>query len=272
MDILANEVRRSIKTALIIMLAATAWLCLTMLPFPALATETGWREIGGFFQEQNKTLLEIAHLSDFVKAPAANLYFSVIFQPISLMFCVFFCWLGFSSISHEEKSGTIRYLYAMPVSRIQIALQKILAGFVQILICFTFTLALSFGLCLYLMRENYAIYEVLYTSYIILLGAFLSSATYLCVGFALSLFRIRRTRLATFFTVLISLACGFVGKYVLDSPYLQLLSPYNYAEAPDVLFGGIGLLYFVVAPGLVIGCSAVTIWVFQNRDLIKKAV
>jgi ABC-type transport system involved in multi-copper enzyme maturation permease subunit len=271
MDILANEVRRNLKFLLISILVSGIFLAGALLVYP-LINDALWEPVGKYLNGNESVFLQLVHLSGLEAFPSADRYFALVFQPVGIFLCVCACYMGISAVAQEEKGGSFYYLYAMPVSRLEIIVQKMLAGVVQLLISAIFMLAFSFGLCFWIMYQVKDLAYILYCTFLVVLGNFLASLTYMFVGFVISLFRIRKIWFGSVCVVALTYAVGAVAKYALHSDYIRLLSPYYYTESPAVLVSGIPALYFILVPGLAIGCMAITTGVFQNRDIIRKNI
>jgi len=218
----------------------------------------------------SKSLLAAFGLQSMPDFTKIEEYFVYIFQYIFLAACLLSAILGFDLLQREEASGSIEYLYAMPVSRKQIYSYKMIAAIVLYTIFFVLMWGVSFAL-LRLFKPQYAALSSIFNEkmYFSVLYTYLASLAYMSMGMMLSALLHLQSKsanvgLGVFF---VTYVMGIIGSVVERAKILKYFSFYDYAN-PSNLF------YYETEPvkGWILAGAAVMFFligmvVYAKRDL-----
>ncbi|MBP1041742.1 ABC transporter permease [Vagococcus sp. BWB3-3] len=124
-------------------------LVLFMSVFPTMQTSVMKDMLDTKLGGLPENMLKIFHLNDGPSLLEPVGYFGYIFQYIFIAASIYAAMLGSKSLVKEESNGTIEFLYAQPVSRTRIVMEKFIAAKSMLavfwLICFLASLcAISF--------------------------------------------------------------------------------------------------------------------------------
>lgn len=244
---LGRELRGAWRAALGWWLPTAAMLALTLSLQPEMA------EKGSIFEQKLEMMpkamlvafgIEAKNLADPVYYLATN------FTLIQLLGAMFAALLGSAALAREEAFGTAELLYAMPVRRRTVALGKVAAGLLLVLLFEVGLLAVAWG--------TYAGIGAAIGEPGALLGLFAAAGALHAAVYGLALVAtVRLTRPRSAPSVALALVFGLYGLGVVGAlsetlSALRRLSPFAHAEPLRVIeaggaTGGIAVLLAVVA-------------------------
>lgn len=120
-------------------------LVLFMSVFPAMQTEAMKDMVDTKLGGLPTDMLKIFHLNDGPSLLEPVGYFGYVFQYVFIAACVYASLLGSKVLVKEETNGTIEFLYAQPISRRRIVLEKFVACLSMISVFWAITFGASFG-------------------------------------------------------------------------------------------------------------------------------
>ncbi len=171
---------------------------------------------------------------------------------------------GISALAREEHEHTAEFLLTHPVKRLSVALQKLLAVTVQIvllnLVCFLVSL-----LSILLIKEPLPLKELalLHTAYLLLqleIG---------CLCFGLSGFMRRGSAGAGLGLVMALYFMNLFRKIGTSAAFLRYVTPYAYADAADVLErGSLPLPLVTIGCALALFALAAGILHYTRKDIV----
>ena len=133
MNLFKLEIKKNLKGAIIWSIVLSCILFLYMAFFPTMK-DLGFNDL---MMEKisllPKGLLDSLGLSEMPNFSVFMEYFCYVFQFMSIALVIYGMILGTKALCKEEGDKTIEYLYAKPVSRFKIVLNKMLSSIVMIL-------------------------------------------------------------------------------------------------------------------------------------------
>ncbi len=264
MDIFKLEIKNIRKSFLLWWIILAACIFLTMAFFPSMK-EGVLKDLASAkldsFPPAIKAIFGLDKLTDFSKM--IN-YFGYLIQYINLTICIFVMLKGTASLIREETDGTIEYLYAKPVSRTDIVLQKLLAN----VFCFVVFMAAFYLLSVvsYLTFSDYSLAEAMKEVAIILGGTLFVCFVFLLAGFFLStvIKSSKQSASVSMGIVFGTFMLGIMSLLVEKLEFLKYLSPLEWIKANKLIEEGLNL------PELLIGFGIMAISVFAAFQIYRK--
>lgn len=224
--------RHTLKTEknafLIWALSLTATLLLFLFMYPSILKEKeAYEKILAVYPKEvlDAFAIELDTLLSF------HGYLGYVYGYILLALCIYSMRLGLTAIGKELSRNTSEFLFAKPVTRSRVLLEKGAAA-VLLLLLMTVCLLISalFMEVLYVENQNPGM------TALIILSAFFLQILFYSLGLLLGILK-RRIR---FFS---STAIGIVSSFyilsmisqVLDKDYLRLFSPFRYFSVPEIM-------------------------------------
>lgn len=113
-------------------------------------------------------------------------YLAFVYQYVAVLVMMFAMQLGAGSLSREQSSGNIEFIYSNPISRSEIINDKLLANVVLYLLFLVLLAASSFGVSVILQPEDIRKQEILIDLAKIFLGLLGSGLVFMSLGYLLS--------------------------------------------------------------------------------------
>jgi len=200
-------------------------------------------------------------------------YFGYCFQFIILAGAIYAALLGASSIIREESEGTIEFLYAQPVTRVQIVWQKLLATFSTYIIFCSFIALVSIIMCAIIKPPDSNFIDIITAIKKVTAGFILCGTIFICIGFAISTI-IKSAKQATSIGIGIALLTYIIGMFskmfsanVQALKLLKYLSPIDYASPISVLNNGFDIVSMIIAMVLILTSVFVAFQIYGSKDL-----
>ncbi len=265
MNVFKMEFRRGFKSLLLWTGVCAALTVLFTLLYPSMLDSDMLALFNAKLEALPKEFVNAFHLSgeDITQLPN---FFALMFQFVLMAACIRGTMLGLTALAKEESEGTIEFLYAKPVSRIQIVSSK-LANAVVSYICFFAVISIAgvlAGLCVRPADLDFMDMTATFKS--ILLGGMIAGFTYLLLGFAVSVL-LKKAKHAASTAVMLFFVTYIIGNIpsmtgVLD--FLKWVSPINYYLPADVVVNGIDAASVLVSV-LIMGASAALTYTLYRR-------
>lgn len=269
MNMYIFELRRLFKSFLTWTALVTLLLVLFMAFFPSMA-ESGIAELAKTkLNALPPAVLEAFGLSEMTDFSDLLQYYAYIAQYVLMAAAIYAAILGASALIREESEGTIEYLYAQPISRIEITTRKLLS-IVTILWAFNLILFVASVLLLQAFRDPG--YAYLPMTLAMFSGMLTAEIVFLAVGFALSTVLPRSSNpgtvgLGVFF---ITYLLGDIAAINEKLEWLKYLSPYHYVQPSTVLGsdGAIEPVYIHIMLLVTIIAILFAYWRYRRKDLL----
>jgi ABC-2 type transport system permease protein len=263
------ETRRLLKGFLIWSAVVTLLLVLSMAFFPSMA-ETGLADLTkDKLDALPPAILEAFGLSGMTDFSDLLQYYAYVAQYIFMAAAIYALILGASALIKEESEGTIEFLYARPISRIEITTRKLLS-IVTILWAFNIVLFIASILLLHAFRDPG--YEYLPMALAMFRGMLAAEMVFLAVGFALSTVLPRSSNpstvgLGVFF---VTYLLGDIGAINEQLEWLKYLSPFHYVQPTSLLSadGAIEQVYLLIMLLVTIAGILFAYWRYRRKDLL----
>jgi len=173
--------------------------------------------------------------------------------------------LGATIIAKEEKNRTAEFIFTMPYSRNTIITGKIFAAVLNVVAMTILTfICIQFTLVTQMSGES-----ILPAIGITMLGMFFAQLLCLAVGLLLSaVFNYHRTALSVavafvLFTYVLAVVIEFMG----NMEFLNVLTPFRYFFAPNVVESGINPIYLLLCLIIVGASGFFTYKLYGRRDI-----
>ncbi|GKX31211.1 hypothetical protein SH1V18_36910 [Vallitalea longa] len=264
MNIVRRELRAYSKALII-------WsICIILFTVLALVKYEGFAAMGN---EANEIL---ESLPDFMKnifgMASINLammkdYYAILFVYYVLIAGIHAVMLGATIISKEARDKTGDFLMVKPVTRAYIITNKVLAGFISILI-------INIVICLssIILVDIYNDGESITTGIIYLcLVLFIIQCIFLSIGLAISALT-KSSKKATNISTAIILVMYFLDiviKISDDLNFVKYATPFAYFDPNKVIMGnGINSLYIVLSIIIIVISVIITYTNYQRKDIL----
>lgn len=268
MNILKFDFKRHFKSLLIWSLFTSLVLIFFMSIFPSMSNSGMMDIVDAKIDAMPKVMLEMFNMKNMPDFSNILEYFAYCFQYIVMVMGIYGAILGVNSLVSEEAEGTIEFLYAKPVSRVKIALMKIITS---ILLYYVFIMIIGFvSFCtVYLLAPKGGdILKIFMDLKEIFLGTFLMGLTFMSVGVLISsliknIKQISALSLGLFFGTYI---LGISSKLTDNLEFLKWLSPYEQVIPSEVLRNGYNYTYLGVLIIVIIVSLIVSMSIYKKKD------
>jgi len=263
------ETRRLLKGLLTWSAVVTLLLVLFMAFFPSMA-ESGLADLSKYkLDALPPAVLEAFGLSVTTDLSDLLQYYAYIAQYILMAAAIYALILGTSALIKEESEGTIEFLYARPVSRLEITTNKLLS-IVTILWAFNLVTLAASVLLLHTFRDPG--YEYLPLTLTMFSGMLAAQMVFLTVGFALSTVLSRDSNpvtvgLGLFFVTYLLGAIAAVNEQL---EWLKYLSPFHYVQPTSILANEVTIeqVYLHIMLLTTITAILFAYWRYRRKDLL----
>ncbi|MGE5327704.1 MAG: ABC transporter permease subunit [Thiobacillus sp.] len=193
-------------------------------------------------------------------------YFGVLYLYVVLVVAIHAGLLGAEVIAEEERDKTSEFLFAKPVSRINVMTQKLLAALVNILIVFGVTVASSIWIVDFYNKGSSLDSQVMMLMWGVLLFQLLSFA--FGIFFAGVFRRPKMPATAVTVVILTSYIISVIAVLNTNLDFLNNLTPFWYFGAPKIIADGhLDPFYVTVSSALIIAMIMTSYLVYNKRDL-----
>lgn len=193
-------------------------------------------------------------------------YFGVLYLYMQLTVAVHAAMLGAEIISKEERDKTSEFLFQKPVTRARVITQKLLAGFVNIVILNLVSTIISV-LIVAIFAKNYSNDTLII---ILMAGLFVTQLLFFSLGASLAGY-FKNPKLPPIIATAILLATYIIWVVIDLSSKLELLkyvTPFKYFDASAIIKTGyLNPFYVGLSVVIIIVFIAMTYLTFNKRDL-----
>lgn len=267
MNIFKMEFKREFKSLLLWTGVCGVLTVLFTLLYPSMLNSDMLALMNAKLASLPKELVDAFHLSseDITQLPN---FFAYMFQFILMAACIYGTMRGLNALSREESEGTIEFLYARPVSRIEIVSAKLAnaaAGYLCFFAVISIAAVLS-GLCV--RPADLDLMDMTASFKTILFGGMIAGFTYLLLGFAVSVL-LKKAKHAASMSVMLFFLTYIVGSIpsitgVLG--FLKWVSPMNYFLPGEVVATGIDGTSVLVSVLIMSASAALTYALYRRRN------
>lgn len=267
MTIFKMEFKRGFKSLLLWTGVCAALNILFTLLYPSMLDSDMLALFNAKLASLPKEFVDAFHLSgeDITQLPN---FFALMFQFILMAACIYGTMLGLTALSKEESDKTIEFLYAKPVSRIQIVSSKLANAAVSYLSFFA-VISISGMLAGMAVRPvDLDLMDMTTKFKSVLLGGMIAGFTYLLLGFAVSVL-LKKAKHAASMAVMLFFVSYIVGNVpsmtgVLD--FLKWVSPLNYFLPGEVVVNGIDGTNVLISVLIMGASAALTYTLYRKRN------
>jgi ABC-2 type transport system permease protein len=244
-------------------------LVLFMAFYPSMKNEAMKELVGVKLNAMPPAVLKAFGISSLPDFTNITYYFSYVVQYMDITAAVYAAMLGASSLIREESDGTIEYLYAQPVTRKTVVLQKMLAN-LSVYALFVMAMgAVTAVLYAAMKPEGSDLAALLADVKIIYAGMFFMGAVFLAVGFLASAL-LRSAKQAVSFSlgiVFSTFILGIAAVVVKQLEFFKYFSPINYVKPEELVKSGFQAEYVWIGLAVTAVCTAATFILYQRKDL-----
>lgn len=267
MTVFKIEWQNNRKSLLIWTITLAVIIVVFMSIFPSMSSSGMKEMMTTKLDTLPQNMLKAFHLNTGASLVEPTGFFAYIFQYIFIAASIFSIMLGNKMLVKEETDGTIEFLYAQPVSRRRIILEKIAATFSMLLAFWLVIYGVSVATTLFFNDGILRKQDILMSLSKIFVTEFIVLVFFLSIGFLLSSFLKQVNQGISMGLVFIFYLFGIVGDLEEKFSYLTNISPIAKASPAIVLEKNVD--YPLI--GLLIGISFLlfifSIIIYQRKDL-----
>lgn len=258
---------RDIRKSLLVWTAILAGVIILLLAFfPNMQSEAMQAIADAKLESVSPSVLAVFGFERIPDLTKVVNFFGYIMQYINMSIAVFAMLKGTNALIREETDGTIEYLYSKPVSRIDIAVQKLLAnavGFLAMLAVLFAATAVG-----YLAFTDYTLPQAVSEIGLFFVGTLFVGLLFLLFGFFLStvIGSSRQTASVSLGTVFGTFLIGVVSVLVKKLDFLIYLSPLDWIKANRLIDHGIGTTQLIVGICVMAVCVAGALLIYSRKD------
>lgn len=193
-------------------------------------------------------------------------FYGVLFIYLAIMAAIHAVLLGSSLIAKEERDKTVEFLLAKPTSRTHVITEKLLAGFVSILLLNVFTLVVSLVTVTKQNNDN----PPIRVAVMLMIGMFIIQLLFLALGAFTGAVLKKPKRAGSLassvmmFTFFIYIVVGINEKL----NFLKFFSPFKYFEGSQIIINGnLNVGYVLLSGFVIILLTWGTFYFFNKKDL-----
>ncbi|MFA6866071.1 MAG: ABC transporter permease subunit [Clostridia bacterium] len=268
LTIYTTELKTKLRTILTWCGAITAIILLYMLLFPVVKDLAMDK-----MSAMPEGLLAMFGMEGMMDMTNYNLYFAMIYQLVVTVLCGYAIALGASTFHNEETSGTIEFLYANNISRLDIYIAKVAVVFTRLLaisLCALIASLISGAI----VASDTINANAIFMGYLVSLVAILFFAS---AGFLIASL-VKKNKNTTGIAVggmLFTYIMGYLGELGGDKlQFIKWLSPIHSLSVNDVIMStwGIGvgkypIVAFIIFISLTIALSVGSWFIYNKKDL-----
>ncbi len=265
MNIYLQELRAHYKSFLIWAATMIFLVAAGMMKYSAFA-KTG-ESVNDLFKTLPPELMTVMGITPGMDLSSVGVFYSIFFLYFILLMSVHSCLLGASIIAKEERDKTADFLLVKPIRRSRAISAKILAALTFVVLYNIVTFVAS---ALFVAQSNTTGHDLTGQIFNVTSVLLIVQVLFLCIGFILGAWARSAARAAGIATVII--LGTFLLKVLIDLEsdlnWMQILTPFKYFNAADIMFNSELDFFYVVLSLAVSAVSVVgTYWFFQKRDL-----
>lgn len=154
--------------------------------FPLMLEENTKSIFDSFQQNMGPTLRAVLGLEEDIDYADMTQYIAFIYQYIFVLVMMFAMQLGASSLSKEQATGNIEYIYSNPISRSEIINEKLFANIIMYLVFLLLLGGITFGVSVIFQPTDIRKQEILLALGKIFLGLLCSGLVFMSIGYFFS--------------------------------------------------------------------------------------
>lgn len=244
-------------------------LLLFMIFFPTMETDAMQSLVGTKLDGVPLPILKILGLTGFPDLTNIVVYFGYTMQYFNIAIVIYATILGASSLIKEETDGTIEFLFAQPIKRRGIVIQKIIANFAAYFLLIVSLIIISEMLVMVFSSGKLAVGSMLVMIIQVFTGTLTIGLIFMAMGFLISSKLNRRSHA-------VPVAMGIVfGTYILGVlslmvdalDFLRYLSPLEVFKPSGLIESGFNETAFLFWFMIFMICLLFTFLFYERRDL-----
>ena len=268
MNVFFLELRNLRKSAFISTLSIGGVIFALLAFFPSMQTEAMRTLAGAKMEGIDPSLLAALGLSVLMDFSIITNFFGYVLQYITLAMMVIITQQAVRLLIKEETDGTIEYLFARPISRTEISVQKGLAHFALFLFMnavWGFVTVIG-----YLLFSDYALGAAIKEAVIFFSAILFVGLVFSAVGLLVSslLKRGKSTAGITIAIVFGTFLLGMMSVTVSGLGFLIWFSPMDWIKSDKLMHKGILWQEWLVGIGVIV-CTTMAAWLqYRRKDLL----
>jgi len=262
MNIVFRELRANMKPLVVWCVGIVFLIFGGMIKYAAIAAVG--QNATDLFKELPAAMQSILGLNT-LDITSVSGYYGVFFLYFMLLAGTHAVMMGAVIISKEERDKTADFLFSKPVMRTSIVAAKLTAALINLLILNLTTLAASIIFTAKYNRGESINHQIIY----LMAALFILQLLFASVGAAISGLTHNSRQATSQATAL------FLAAYVLSAAidvnnkiaFLTPVTPFKYFPAAEIMNGHYDPFSLLLSASIIIGCTAVTGFLFKNRDI-----
>lgn len=267
MTVFKIEWQNNRKSLLIWTIALAVIIVVFMSIFPSMSSSGMKEMMTTKLDTLPQNMLKAFHLNTGPSLVEPTGFFAYIFQYIFIAASIFSIMLGNKMLVKEETDGTIEFLYAQPVSRKKIILEKIAATLSMLFVFWLVTYGVSLATTLFFNDGLLKNKEIITSLSKIFITEFVVLIFFLSLGFLLSSFLKQVNQGISMGLVFIFYLFGIVGDLEEKFSYLTDISPIAKANPAAILEKSMDYPLIGILIGISLLLFIFSIIIYQRKDL-----
>lgn len=186
MNLFGREIKSNFAKMLAWFIVLTVFAGLLLLFYQIMLDNKTKDLFVNFINTMSPTSKNILGLEEKIEYENLSQYIAFIFQYIAVLVAMFAMQLGAGSLSKEQGTGNIQFIYSSPISRSEIVTQKFLANILTYILFLVLLGAATFGISVAIKAPDINTLEVGIDIIKIFLGMLGTGLVFMSVGFFFS--------------------------------------------------------------------------------------
>lgn len=212
---------------------------------------------------------EVMGLGEYPDLSESYQFTAYIFQYVLLLSCFYSGIIGAKSLTSEEAKGTIEFLYAQPIGRGSILIQKLFSGILQYLIYCIFIYAITCTMIMFL-NPGMNISGIAIDLIRIFIALLYAGYIFFAIGFFFSaLFRSNAESISVIMAlILITYIIGLMGDILSSIHFLAYLSPIQHVLPLTIFNYGFNNIFLIIGSSIAVIALIFSIIRYKKKDFL----
>lgn len=264
------QLRLNKKTAIVWSSILFGFIFIFMAVYPSMANDSMQMLVDGKLEGLPPALLSIVGFETIPDFTKITVFYAYIMQYMNIALAIFALGLGLGSFLQEESDGTIEYLFAQPLSRKELVVEKLKANLI-IIFSVVSLIVLAGLLSFFIFKpEEVILLDLIVETVPLFASYYLLAAIFLILGSGLSLVLKSGSKVSTT-AMAIVFATYFIGIMASLTDVLEPLKAVSILHSlfPSTIYTGeinyfsVGLWIFVAIAFFIFGLTN-----FNKRDIL----
>lgn len=231
------EFRNKLKSLLTWIIVLSIFIFAMAAFLPSMETENMKSLVDTKLEGMPESVLAAFGIKQIPDFSNPSVFYGYVMQYINLAIGIFIGILSGNTLVEEESNGTIEYIYAQPISRKKIFIEKLLATMTILLILVIFINIIGFIALGIFKSDNYLLKDIGENIFKITLGSIFTNFIFLSIGILVSSI-LKNTNSVSGISMAVvfgTFIIGIIGDLVEKYEILNYLSPLNIMSPMEII-------------------------------------